>query len=61
MQNALISVLKSDNSKFKEVETVFNLDALFESISAYIQKVLRLRGEMNMITERVSRLKVSFI
>ncbi|KAK3874957.1 hypothetical protein Pcinc_020146 [Petrolisthes cinctipes] len=49
--------LHSENERFKEAETTFNLPALFQEVGKYNHKLSHLKAEMTSITERTARLK----
>ncbi|KAK4310136.1 hypothetical protein Pmani_018275 [Petrolisthes manimaculis] len=53
----LIEGLQSENERFKEAETTFNLPALFQEVGKYNHKLSHLKSEMTSITERTARLK----
>ncbi|XP_047502403.1 biogenesis of lysosome-related organelles complex 1 subunit 6-like [Penaeus chinensis] len=56
-QQVLAEGLHGENDRFKEVEATFNLPALFAEVSIYSQKLIRLKAEMNSISERTTRIK----
>ncbi|NXG76824.1 BL1S6 protein, partial [Baryphthengus martii] len=60
-QVVLLETLEQEISKFKECNSILDIDALFSEAKHYHNKLVNIRNEMMMLHEKTSKLKVSGI
>ncbi|NWH26355.1 BL1S6 protein, partial [Grus americana] len=60
-QVVLLETLEQEISKFRECNSILDIDALFSEAKHYHSKLVNIRNEMMMLHEKTSKLKVSGI
>ncbi|KFV84658.1 Biogenesis of lysosome-related organelles complex 1 subunit 6, partial [Struthio camelus australis] len=58
-QVVLLETLEQEISKFKECNSILDINALFSEAKHYHNKLVNIRNEMMMLHEKTSKLKVS--
>ncbi|NXC45103.1 BL1S6 protein, partial [Penelope pileata] len=58
-QVVLLETLEQEITKFKECNSILDINALFSEAKHYHSKLVNIRNEMMMLHEKTSKLKVS--